>query len=145
MNAPAPHSQPFGSGRRSGHDKYVPDLVRGRFARALVPPHHALQPLTAFKRDATQLRYVDWEDLLDYCRYSAMPVGRFVLDVHGERRDTWPANDALCAALQIINHLQDCGEDYRNLDRRIFFAELPLPSRILRARKQTMQSYGLIR
>ena len=48
---------------------------------------------------------------------SAMPVGRFVLDVHGESRATWPANDALCAALQIINHLQDCGTDYRNLDR----------------------------
>jgi phytoene/squalene synthetase len=46
-----------------------------------------------------------------------MPVGRFVLDVHGESRDTWPANDALCAALQIINHLQDCKDDYRNLDR----------------------------
>jgi len=46
-----------------------------------------------------------------------MPVGRFVLDVHGESRGTWPANDALCAALQIINHLQDCGKDYRNLNR----------------------------
>jgi phytoene/squalene synthetase len=54
---------------------------------------------------------------MDYCRYSAMPVGRFVLDVHGESRDTWPANDALCAALQVINHLQDCGKDYRALGR----------------------------
>src|SRR4029077_16243970 len=59
----------------------------------------------------------DWEELIGYCSYSAMPVGRFVLDVHGESRDTWPANEALCAALQIINHLQDCGADYRNLDR----------------------------
>jgi phytoene/squalene synthetase len=47
-----------------------------------------------------------------------MPVGRFVLDVHGEDAGrTWAANDALCAALQINNHLQDCGKDYRNLDR----------------------------
>ena len=46
-----------------------------------------------------------------------MPVGRFVLDVHGESRATWPANDALCAALQIINHLQDCGRIIRDLDR----------------------------
>jgi phytoene/squalene synthetase len=46
-----------------------------------------------------------------------MPVGRFVLDVHGESRDTWFASDAICAALQIINHLQDCAADYRNLDR----------------------------
>src|SRR5262249_44131862 len=44
-------------------------------------------------------------------------VGRFVLDVHGESRDTWAPNDALCAALQIINHLQDCGADYRRLNR----------------------------
>ena len=65
----------------------------------------------------TKLRYRDWDDLIDYCRYSAMPVGRFVLDVHGENRATWPANDALCAALQIINHLQDCEADYRDLDR----------------------------
>jgi phytoene/squalene synthetase len=65
----------------------------------------------------TKLRYADWDDLMDYCRYSAMPVGRFVLDVHGEDRALWPANDALCAALQVINHLQDCGKDYRALDR----------------------------
>ena len=54
---------------------------------------------------------------MDYCAYSAAPVGRFVLDVHGESESTWPASDALCTALQIINHLQDCGADYRNLDR----------------------------
>jgi phytoene/squalene synthetase len=54
---------------------------------------------------------------MTYCSYSAMPVGRFVLDVHGEDRACWPANDALCAALQIINHLQDCKKDYRDLGR----------------------------
>ncbi|HEY2835034.1 MAG TPA: squalene synthase HpnC [Rhizomicrobium sp.] len=80
-------------------------------------PQHALNLLEAFRRDVTKLRYRDWDDLIDYCRYSAMPVGRFVLDVHGESRDTWPANDALCAALQIINHLQDCAKDYRDIDR----------------------------
>jgi len=78
---------------------------------------HALDILTAFRQDVTKLRYANWNELLDYCRYSAMPVGRFVLDVHGESRSLWPANDALCAALQIINHLQDCAKDYRQLDR----------------------------
>jgi len=78
---------------------------------------HALDLLEAFRRDCTKLRYRDWDDLIDYCRYSAMPVGRFVLDVHGESRDLWPANDALCAALQVINHLQDCAKDYRGLNR----------------------------
>jgi phytoene/squalene synthetase len=54
---------------------------------------------------------------MDYCSFSAAPVGRFVLDVHGESRDLWPMNDALCAALQVINHLQDCGKDRREIDR----------------------------
>ena len=78
---------------------------------------HALDLLEAFRRDVTKLRYANWDELMDYCRYSAMPVGRFVLDVHGEARATWPMSDALCAALQVINHLQDCGKDYRALDR----------------------------
>jgi hydroxysqualene synthase len=78
---------------------------------------HGLMLLEAFRRDVTKLRYTNWDQLMEYCRYSAMPVGRFVLDVHGESRDTWLANDALCAALQVINHLQDCGKDYRALDR----------------------------
>ncbi len=78
---------------------------------------HARDLLQAFRMDVTKLRYDDWADLMNYCRYSAMPVGRFVLDVHGEDEATWAANDPLCAALQVINHLQDCGADYRRLDR----------------------------
>lgn len=80
-------------------------------------PVHAQHLLQAFRQDVTKLRYQDWDDLIDYCRFSAMPVGRFVCDVHGEPQSIWPANDALCAALQVINHIQDCGEDYRDLDR----------------------------
>jgi squalene synthase HpnD/squalene synthase HpnC len=80
-------------------------------------PQHAQDLLNAFRMDVTKLRYDDFDDLMNYCRYSAMPVGRFVLDVHGEDRATWDANDALCAALQIINHAQDCAADFRNLDR----------------------------
>ena len=78
---------------------------------------HALDLLEAFRRDVTKLRYENWAELMDYCRYSASPVGRFVLDLHGEARALWPANDALCTALQVINHLQDCGKDHRMLDR----------------------------
>jgi hydroxysqualene synthase len=80
-------------------------------------PQHAQDLLTAFRRDVTKRRYRNWDELIDYCRYSAMPVGRFVLDVHGESRSTWPASDNVCTVLQIINHLQDCVQDYRNLDR----------------------------
>jgi squalene synthase HpnC len=91
--------------------------LRSQLAARGLAARHALDLLTAFRMDVTKLRYRDFDDLIGYCSVSAMPVGRFVLDVHGESRATWRANDALCAALQIINHLQDCGEDYRNLDR----------------------------
>lgn len=82
-----------------------------------ITPQHCLDLLTAFKRDALQLRYRDWADLMDYCRYSASPVGRQVLALHGIGNQTWPANDALCSALQVINHIQDCADDYAQLDR----------------------------
>jgi hydroxysqualene synthase len=92
-------------------------VLRARLQERNLSPRHAQDLLTAFRMDVTKLRYRDWDDLIGYCTYSAMPVGRFVLDVHGESRATWPANDALCAALQIVNHLQDCAADYRNLNR----------------------------
>jgi hydroxysqualene synthase len=98
-------------------DDPVAVALRSQLAARQLTPRHAQDLLTAFRMDVTKLRYRDWDDLIGYCTYSAMPVGRFVLDVHGESRALWPANDALCAALQIINHLQDCGKDYRNLDR----------------------------
>ena len=92
-------------------------VLRAKLKERGLSPRHAQDLLTAFRMDVTKLRYSDWDDLIGYCTYSAMPVGRFVLDVHGESRATWAANDALCAALQIINHLQDCAADYRNLNR----------------------------
>lgn len=92
--------------------------LRHALAERGLPPRHALDLLAAFRLDARKSRYADWSELMAYCALSAMPVGRFVLDVHGEDPDTtWPASDAICAALQIINHLQDCGKDYRALDR----------------------------
>jgi len=91
--------------------------LRRVLAERRLTDQHALDLLEAFRRDVTQSRTANWDALMDYCRYSAMPVGRFVLDVHGESRATWPANDALCAALQVINHLQDCAKDYREIDR----------------------------
>jgi squalene synthase HpnC len=91
--------------------------LRSALAERGLRSRHALDLLEAFTRDVTKTRYRDWADLIDYCSYSAAPVGRFVLDVHGEPEVTWPASDALCSALQVINHLQDCGADFRRLDR----------------------------
>ncbi len=112
------HLDELEAGLLGQHDR-LPEAVTLRSAlRARnLAPRHALDLLTAFRMDVTKLRYRDWDDLMNYCSYSAMPVGRFVCDVHGEDRAIWPANDALCAALQIINHLQDCGADFRNLNR----------------------------
>jgi hydroxysqualene synthase len=91
--------------------------LRRALAERGLSPQHAQDLLRAFRLDASKRRYKDWAELMAYCALSAMPVGRFVLDVHGESRSAWPASDAICAALQINNHLQDCGADYRDLDR----------------------------
>ena len=117
-------------------DDAVAVRLRAALAERSLPPRHAQDLLAAFKLDATKLRYRDWDDLMHYCSYSAMPVGRFVLDVHGENRSMWPANDALCAALQVINHLQDCKEDYLNLDR------VYLPLDVLAAGGTSVEALG---
>lgn len=92
-------------------------VLRAALAERGLSPQHAQDLLKAFRQDVTKHRYADWDELIDYCRYSAMPVGRFVLDVHGESRSTWAASDNVCAVLQIVNHLQDCVKDHRALDR----------------------------
>src|SRR5215472_4932468 len=91
--------------------------LRQALAARAMSPRHALDVLIAFRMDVTKLRYENWDEVIHYCRYSAMPVGRFMLDVHGESTSTWAASDALCAGLQINNHLQDCAKDYKNLNR----------------------------
>ena len=102
-----------------GEQDSVPEAVALRAALAArgQASAHILDLLEAFRRDVTKTRYADWAELIDYCRYSAAPVGRFMLETHGESASLWPASDALCSALQVINHLQDCGKDYREIDR----------------------------
>ena len=100
-----------------GDEVAVGRALRSSLRDTGVTARHAQDLLVAFRMDATKLRYATFDELLHYCRYSAAPVGRYVLDVHGEAETTWSANDALCSALQIINHLQDCGKDYRDIDR----------------------------
>ncbi len=78
---------------------------------------HAGQLLQAFRRDAVCDHCRDWADLMTYCRFSAAPAGRFLLDVHGEPAEAFAAGDALCTALQVLNLIQDCGRDFRALGR----------------------------
>ncbi|POF62805.1 squalene synthase HpnC [Novacetimonas maltaceti] len=91
--------------------------VREMFARTGVPVETATDLIVAFRQDAVKNRYETWDELLEYCRYSANPVGRFLLALHGEGPETAGPSDALCTALQVINHLQDCADDLRALDR----------------------------
>ena len=100
-----------------GDDSPAASAMRASLRETGTTAQHCHDVLHAFRLDATKLRYRDWDDLMEYCRYSASPVGRQLLDLHGESRDTWPASDALCSALQVLNHLQDCADDYRELDR----------------------------
>jgi squalene synthase HpnC len=113
--------------------------LRRALAQRSMPPRHALDVLIAFRMDVTKLRYENWDEVIHYCRYSAMPVGRFMLDVHGESTSTWAASDALCAGLQINNHLQDCGKDYRELNR------VYLPLDALAAAGASVEALGLER
>lgn len=110
--------------------------LRRALAERGMAPRHALDVLVAFRMDVTKLRYENWDDVIHYCRYSAMPVGRFMLDVHGESTSTWAASDALCAGLQINNHLQDCAKDYKNLNR------VYLPRDALAASGATVEMLG---
>jgi hydroxysqualene synthase len=100
-----------------GTDSPAASAMRESLIKTGMTAEHCHDVLRAFRLDAVKLRYRDWDDLMGYCRYSASPVGRLLLDLHGESRTAWPASDALCSALQVLNHLQDCADDYRRLNR----------------------------
>ncbi|MCS6986047.1 MAG: squalene/phytoene synthase family protein [Sphingomonadaceae bacterium] len=102
-------------GRATGLSK--PEAVRRSLQSLRIPLDRAGNLLVAFRQDAMKSRYTSEDELLAYCRHSAAPVGRFLLDLHGEPPELYPAADALCAALQILNHLQDLKADRQALDR----------------------------
>ena len=91
--------------------------LRESLATTRVPSVHATELLIAFRRDATKNRYATIDELYNYCRYSAVPVGRYVIDLHKESLRCYSSSDALCTALQVLNHMQDCGKDLAELDR----------------------------
>lgn len=74
--------------------------------------------LTAFKMDVTKARYANFGEVMQYCRYSANPVGRLLLHLN---KATSPENlgtsDAICSALQLTNFLQDISQDLVENDR----------------------------
>jgi farnesyl-diphosphate farnesyltransferase len=91
--------------------------LRASLAQTGVTPRHATDLLVAFRQDSLKSRYATIDELYDYCHYSAVPVGRYVLDLHGEHHECYSPSDALCISLQILNHMQDCARDLAELDR----------------------------
>jgi squalene synthase HpnC len=78
-----------------------------------IPKQLLLDLLSAFRQDTEKSRYASWDELLDYCRRSANPVGRLVLLVFEQRDDALPGfSDSICTALQLANHWQDAAIDY---------------------------------
>ena len=102
--------------------------------------------IEANRRDQIQQRYETIGELLDYCALSANPVGELVLRVFGAATpDRLRLSDAICSGLQLVEHWQDVGEDYRRgriyipaADRRSFGvseAELAAPAASARFRR----------
>ena len=91
--------------------------LRQSLAQTGLSARYGTDLLIAFRADATKSRYATIDELYDYCHYSAVPVGRYVLDLHGESHDCYSPSDALCISLQILNHIQDCANDFENLNR----------------------------
>jgi hydroxysqualene synthase len=105
-------------GKGSGNSAFQKALnMHESLKESGVSPQHCRDLLCAFKQDAIKSRYDDWADLVSYCALSAAPVGRYMIDLHGEPDMSYKRSDSLCSALQLINHLQDIGDDYRTLDR----------------------------
>ena len=120
----------------------VLDKMIARFKELPSGKKYSRNLLKAFMMDASNKKYKNWNDLLYYCKFSANPVGRFVIDAVNERKNIekiYEASDSLCTALQIINHIQDCKKDFRQLNRVYipdsFFKKYSLDKKTLRKSK----------
>ena len=104
---------------KQSHNKVLQDMIL-EFKGLPSGKKYSRNLLKAFLMDASNKKYIKWSDLLYYCKYSANPVGRFVIDAVKEKNNLekiYEASDNLCTALQIINHMQDCKKDLEELNR----------------------------
>jgi squalene synthase HpnC len=97
----------------AGDSKDPVFMALGETVRHLgIPKELLLDLLSAFRQDTEKCRYETWDELLDYCRRSANPVGRLVLLVFGYADPALPPlSDATCTGLQLANHWQDLAVD----------------------------------
>lgn len=103
--------------------RFVREL-RQKFTEFGLSTSLATDLLIAFRKDAMGFEYQTWGQLVDYCKYSAAPVGRFMLAVHDENPSTYLPAASLCVALQIVNHIQDLKYDAELLGRIYLPSEL---------------------
>ena len=107
---------------RPDHPVFV--ALAETLSRLSIPKELLLDLLSAFRQDTVKRRYRTWDELIDYCRRSANPVGRLVLLVFGYHDPVLlPHSDAICTALQLANHWQDLAVDLEK-DRIYVPAEL---------------------
>ncbi len=107
------------AGSRDGCPHWVFQALRPTVERFDLPARPFLDLVSAFEQDQVVRRYERWDDLHDYCRRSADPVGRLVLALLGETIDDEVAirSDAICTGLQLTNHWQDLARDLLERDR----------------------------
>lgn len=103
--------------------KFVQTL-KDEFAKHNLSADLATDLLIAFRKDSLGFDYQTWGQLVDYCKYSAAPVGKFMLAVHQENPSTYLPATSLCVALQIVNHVQDLKYDVSLLKRLYLPAEI---------------------
>ncbi|CDG83016.1 squalene synthase HpnC [Janthinobacterium agaricidamnosum NBRC 102515 = DSM 9628] len=98
--------------RQEGGGNPMFDKLAGIIAKHHLPIKPFYDLLSAFKQDVAVTRYASYDDLLDYCRRSANPVGLLMLNLYGQADDdNVRDSDAICSALQLINFLQDVAID----------------------------------
>ncbi len=110
-----------------GNDSTTPECdkahaMRRSLAETGVTPKHCTDIVDSCRQDSHKLRFADWGELVDQMNLSASPIGRYLIDLHREPITAYPMSDALCHALQLLDHLQDVGEDYR-ANNRIYIPE----------------------
>lgn len=83
-----------------------------------IPSEPFLDLLIAFRQDVTKTRYKDFDEIINYCRLSANPVGRLLLYLYQNATpENFEYSDAICSALQLINFLQDIHQDIHENNR----------------------------
>lgn len=101
----------FGPAGEAPHHPLL-NALRPTVGRRALTPEPFLGLVAANRQDQLVRRYATWDELRDYCRLSADPVGRLVLAITGTTSpERVRRSDAVCTALQVVEHLQDVAED----------------------------------